>query len=103
MIPRAHITAWRSRAPRRLNEQVRRTRARFPEDFAFALTREEFANLKSQVLALLVAGSFPPTPLRNTTLRMSSIVLGPYAPVSGCARVRPAPGISGKLEEADKK
>jgi len=32
---------------RRLNEQVRRNRARFPEDFAFALTREEFANLKS--------------------------------------------------------
>ena len=32
---------------RRLNEQVRRNRARFPEDFAFVLTREEFANLKS--------------------------------------------------------
>lgn len=33
---------------RRLNEQVRRNRARFPEDFIFELTAEEFANLKSQ-------------------------------------------------------
>jgi hypothetical protein len=33
---------------RRLNEQVRRNRARFPEDFIFELTADEFANLKSQ-------------------------------------------------------
>ena len=33
---------------RRLNEQVRRNRARFPEDFIFELTAEEFANLMSQ-------------------------------------------------------
>ncbi len=33
---------------RRLNEQVRRNKARFPEDFIFELTSEEFANLKSQ-------------------------------------------------------
>jgi len=33
---------------RRLNEQVRRNRARFPEDFIFELSAEEFANLKSQ-------------------------------------------------------
>ena len=33
---------------RRLNEQVRRNRERFPEDFIFELTPEEFANLKSQ-------------------------------------------------------
>lgn len=33
---------------RRLNEQVRRNRARFPKDFIFELTSEEFANLKSQ-------------------------------------------------------
>jgi hypothetical protein len=32
---------------RRLNEQVRRNRARFPEDFLLELTAEEFANLKS--------------------------------------------------------
>jgi hypothetical protein len=28
--------------PRRLNEQVRRIHARFPDDFMFQLTREEF-------------------------------------------------------------
>lgn len=33
---------------RRLNEQVRRNRGRFPADFAFLLTKAEFANLMSQ-------------------------------------------------------
>lgn len=33
---------------RRLNEQVRRNRGRFPEDFIFELTQEEFSYLKSQ-------------------------------------------------------
>lgn len=33
---------------RRLNEQVRRNRTRFPQDFIFELTTDEFANLKSQ-------------------------------------------------------
>ena len=33
---------------RRLNEQVRRNRERFPADFIFELTPAEFAHLKSQ-------------------------------------------------------
>jgi len=33
---------------RRLNEQVKRNMKRFPEDFMFQLTREEFEDLKSQ-------------------------------------------------------
>ncbi|HEY4697963.1 MAG TPA: ORF6N domain-containing protein, partial [Gallionella sp.] len=33
---------------RRLNEQVHRNSERFPEDFMFQLTVEEFENLKSQ-------------------------------------------------------
>ena len=32
----------------RRNEQVRRNRKRFPDDFLFELTTEEFANLKSR-------------------------------------------------------
>lgn len=32
----------------RLNEQVRRNRRRFPEDFTFQLTKQEFAGLRSQ-------------------------------------------------------
>jgi hypothetical protein len=34
---------------RRLNEQVRRNIDKFPEDFMFQLTEEEFAHLKSQI------------------------------------------------------
>ena len=34
---------------RRLNEQVRRNIDRFPEDFMFQLTKEEWENLKSQI------------------------------------------------------
>jgi len=34
---------------RRLNEQVRRNIDKFPEDFMFQLSKEEFANLKSQI------------------------------------------------------
>lgn len=33
---------------RRLNEQVKRNRERFPQDFIFELNAEEFRNLKSQ-------------------------------------------------------
>ena len=34
---------------RRLNEQVKRNNERFPKDFMFQLTQEEFTNLKSQI------------------------------------------------------
>jgi hypothetical protein len=34
---------------RRLNEHVRRNRARFPDDFLFQLTKEEFENWRSQI------------------------------------------------------
>ena len=34
---------------KRLNEQVRRNIKRFPEDFMFQLSKEEFGNLKSQI------------------------------------------------------
>jgi hypothetical protein len=37
---------------KRLNEQFRRNRKRFPEDFAFQLTAEEFAALRSQTAIL---------------------------------------------------
>lgn len=37
---------------RRLNEQVRRNAARFPKDFVFQLTRQEFEVLRSQNVIL---------------------------------------------------
>jgi hypothetical protein len=43
----AELAALYGVTTRRLNEQVRRNRARFPEDFLLELTAEEFANLKS--------------------------------------------------------
>lgn len=35
-------------ATKRLNEQVKRNRSRFPKDFMLVLTKKEFENLKSQ-------------------------------------------------------
>jgi hypothetical protein len=43
----AELAALYGVTTRRLNEQVRRNRSRFPVDFLFELTTEEFANLKS--------------------------------------------------------
>ena len=37
---------------KRLNEQVKRNRERFPSDFAFQLTEQEVANLRSQIATL---------------------------------------------------
>lgn len=37
---------------KRLNEQVRRNAERFPEDFSFSLTQEEFEALRSQIATL---------------------------------------------------
>jgi hypothetical protein len=37
---------------KRLNEQVRRNRKRFPQDFAFQLTLEEFGAVRSQIAIL---------------------------------------------------
>jgi hypothetical protein len=38
--------------PKRLNEQVKRNRERFPEDFMFQLTAEEVTLLRSQIATL---------------------------------------------------
>ena len=44
-----HLAALYGVATKRLNEQVRRNRARFPEDFMIQLTAEEAASLRSQI------------------------------------------------------
>jgi hypothetical protein len=49
---------------KRLNEQFRRNRKRFPEDFAFQLTANEFESLRSQ-FATLETGSAVGEPLRS--------------------------------------
>src|SRR5919197_3620593 len=35
---------------KKLNQQMKRNRSRFPEDFAFQLTAQELANLRSQIV-----------------------------------------------------
>jgi hypothetical protein len=46
VLPDADLAALYGVETRRLNEQVCRNRARFPEDFISELTSAEFANLK---------------------------------------------------------
>jgi len=45
----ADLAALYGVATKRLNEQVRRNIHKFPEDFMFRMTKEEFAILKSQI------------------------------------------------------
>jgi hypothetical protein len=56
---------------KRFNEQFRRNRKRFPEDFAFQLTAEEFATLTSQV-AILDEGGSSREPVRSQPATASS-------------------------------
>jgi hypothetical protein len=46
---------------RRLNEQVRRNIRRFPSEFAFSVTRQEVANLKSQIATSSWGGKRKPS------------------------------------------
>jgi ORF6N domain len=41
---------------KRLNEQVKRNKNRFPKDFMFTLTQKEYTNLKSQIATSSVTG-----------------------------------------------
>ncbi len=55
---------------RRLNEQVRRNRTRFPADFMFQLTKEELENWRSQIATSKPAAQWVseghPLPLPST-------------------------------------
>jgi len=43
---------------KRLNQQLRRNETRFPHDFAFQLTAEEFADLRSQIATSSLKSQF---------------------------------------------
>jgi hypothetical protein len=47
----ADLAAIYGATTKRLNEQFRRNRKRFPKDFAFQLTTEEYETLRSQFAA----------------------------------------------------
>jgi hypothetical protein len=67
---------------KRLNEQVRRNAERFPEDFAFQLDRQEFANLKSQFATSSLHGGKRKLPFVFTehgALMLASVLNSPVA------------------------
>src|SRR5438128_10743162 len=73
----------------RLNEQFRRNRKRFPEDFAFVLTREEFTNLLSQNAISRSHGGRrkSPTVFTEHGAIMLAAVLNSYIAVQASVRV----------------
>ena len=60
-----------------LNQAVARNRERFPEDFMFALTQEEYTNLKSQIVTSSWGGArrAPPYAFTEQGVAMLSSVL----------------------------
>ena len=61
---------------RRLNEQVRRNIERFPDDFMFELTIEEFDNLRSQIVTSSYGGTrYMPFAFTEQGVAMLSSVL----------------------------
>jgi len=61
---------------KRLNEQVKRNLSRFPDDFMFQLSKEEFTNLKSQIATTSWGGRrTPPYAFTEHGVLMLSSVL----------------------------
>jgi hypothetical protein len=62
---------------KRLKEQFRRNRNRFPQSFAFQLTRQEFTNLRSQIATSSLHGGLRYTPTVFTehgTVMLASVL-----------------------------
>jgi ORF6N domain len=77
-----HLAALYGVAPRVLMQAVKRNLARFPEDFMFQLTREEFANLKSQIVTSSWGGLRRASPYAFTeqgVSMLSSVLRSPSA------------------------
>jgi phage regulator Rha-like protein len=61
---------------KRLNEQVKRNQERFPDDFMFQLSKEEFTNLKSQFATSSWGGRrYPPFAFTEHGVLMLSSIL----------------------------
>jgi hypothetical protein len=75
----------------RLNEQFKRNRARFPEDFAFQLTQAEFENLRSQIAISSSHGGrryLPWVFTEHGALMLASVLNSPVAVESSVRVVR---------------
>jgi len=75
----ADLAALYGVTTKRLNEQVRRNRDRFPEDFAFRLSWEEVRASRSQFATLNDLGSQGPRPQTATLKRGRNVKYRPYA------------------------
>lgn len=67
---------------KRLKEQFRRNAKRFPGDFAFLLTNQEFANLRSQIATSSLHGGHRYLPIAFTehgALMLASVLNSPVA------------------------
>jgi hypothetical protein len=68
---------------KRLNEQVRRNRERFPEDFAYSLTPQELADLRSQIATAKIGSSksraMPMVFTEHGVAMLSSVLRSPRA------------------------
>jgi hypothetical protein len=77
-----HLAELYGVEPKVLVQAVKRNRARFPGDFMFQLTREEFANLKSQIVTSSWGGLRRATPYAFTeqgVAMLSSVLNSPRA------------------------
>ncbi len=76
--------------PKALLQAVKRNRERFPSDFFFQLTREEFLNLRSQIVTSSWGGIrkvYPYAFTEQGVAMLSSVLRSPEVPV----RVWPKP------------
>jgi len=76
---------------RRLNEQVRRNADRFPDDFAFQLTAEEWISLKSQIATSKGRGGVRKLPWAFTehgAIQAANVLNSPRAVQVGLSVVR---------------
>lgn len=89
---------------KRINEQVKRNLERFPDDFAFYLTQQEYENLKSQFATSSWGGRRKP-PLVFTELgiaMLSSVLNSPYAIQVNIAIMRVFTKMRNTISDLDK-
>ncbi len=75
---------------KRLNEQMRRNKERFPKDFAFQLRREELANLRSQIATSSFGGRryLPWAFTEHGAIMLASVLNSPVAIAASLRIVR---------------
>jgi hypothetical protein len=76
---------------KRLNQQVKRNRSRFPEDFAFQLTAKDMENLRSQIATSSLRSQFATSKQRGVRRYLPWVFTEHSALRMGRARLPSAP------------